>query len=115
MLLDAEVVPLRAGERRCERLVVEHEAEVVDARELPLAGLDDDVDGAALELGEPQLEAHPVELGPRHAGLEGDGVLADPPVPLDQVEAELRDVARLDVADPAGDEVVVEQSQGRRF
>ena len=47
-----------------ELLLVEREPEVVDPRQLPLARLDDDVDGPALELREPQLEAHLVELLP---------------------------------------------------
>src|SRR5947209_1063184 len=109
VLLDPEVLPLCAGQRGGEVGVVEHEAEVVDPWELPLPRLDDDVDGAPLELAEPQLEAHTVELAPRDAGLERHGVLADAAVPRDEVEAELRDVARLDVPDPAGHEVVVEE------
>ncbi len=50
MLLDAEAGRLRALERRLELVVVEREPEMVDARQLPLARLDDDVDGAELEL-----------------------------------------------------------------
>ena len=38
--------------------------EVVDARQAPVPGLDDDVDRAALELRQPQLEAVAVELLP---------------------------------------------------
>ena len=64
--------PGRAGstasarrEHRLELVLVEREPEVVDARHRPLARLDDDVHRAALELGEPQLEARRVELLPR--------------------------------------------------
>ena len=71
--------------------------------------LDDDVDRAPLELREPQLEPVAVELLPRDAGLERDVLVADPAVARDQVEAELADVARLDVAQLARDEVVVEE------
>src|ERR671912_322549 len=42
-----------------EFVLVECEPEMVDARQVPLAGLDDDVDGAPLQLGQPELEAHP--------------------------------------------------------
>ena len=45
-----------------ELFLVEREPEVVDPRQLPLARLDDDVHGSALELREPELEAHLVEL-----------------------------------------------------
>ena len=69
VLLDAEIEALRAVERRLELVVVEHEAEVVDARHRPLARLDDDVDRSLLELGQAQLEAFRVELLPRHARL----------------------------------------------
>ena len=86
---------------------------MVDPRQLPLARLDDDVDRAALELRQPQLEAELVELLPRDARLERLVVLADPAVPRDEVEAELADVARLDLAHLARHEVVVEELHGR--
>src|SRR5690348_10993647 len=98
MLLHAEVVPLGARERRVELVLVEHEPEVVDARCRPLARLDDDVDGAFLELGEPELEPHRVELAPGHPRLVGCEVLADPSMPGDEIERELADVASLDLA-----------------
>ena len=82
---------------------------MVDARQIPLPGLDDDVDGAALELGQPELETQPVELLPRHSGLEGLVLLADPAVPRDEAEGELAEVARLHLPDPRGDEVVMEE------
>ena len=82
---------------------------MVDARHRPLARLDDDVDGALLELGQAQLEALRVEVLPRHARLEGRELLADAPVARDEIEAELADIARLDLADAARDEVVVEE------
>ena len=104
----------RALDHVVELVLVEREPEVVDARQLPLAGLDDDVDGAALELGEPQLEAHLVELLPRDPGLERLVVLADPAVARDERERELADVARLDLAHAARDQVVVEELHGPR-
>src|SRR5438105_2446047 len=109
VLLDPQALLLGPGERDRERLVVEDEPDVVDPRQLPLARLDDDVHGAALELGEAELEAEPVELVPGHAGLEGHGVFPDPAVASDEVEPELREVAGLHVADPSCDEVVVEE------
>ena len=63
----------------------------------PVPRLDDDVDRAPLELGQPQLEPVLVELLPARAGLDRDVVVADPAVAGDEVEAELADVARLDV------------------
>ena len=50
MLLHAQLAYLRARQRRDEVLFVEREPEVVDARQLPLAGLDDDIHGAPLDL-----------------------------------------------------------------
>ena len=102
----------RALERLGERVLVEHDPEMVDPRERPLAGLDDDVDGAALELREPEAEPARVELLPRDARLERDRLVADAAVPGDELEAELRDVAGLDLARLAGDEVVVEELHG---
>ena len=46
---------------------------------------------------EPQLEAVAVELLPRDARLGRDVVVADPAVARDEIEAELAEVARLDV------------------
>src|SRR5262249_16948383 len=86
--LHAQRSPLGAPERSAELPPGEREADVVDTRQIPLSGLDDDVDGAALELGQPQLEAELVELLPAGAGLEGGQVLADAPVPRDELEAE---------------------------
>ena len=113
--LDAQLPLDRAVDHVGELLLVEGEPEMVDARELPLAGLDDDVDRAALELREAQLEAHPVELLPGDSGLEGLIVVADPAVARDELERELADVARLDLAHPARDEVVVEELHGSRI
>ena len=82
---------------------------MVDARKRPLAGLDDHVDSAALELGESELEAEPVELLPRGALLERGRLLADPSVPRDELEGELAEVPRLDLPHLARDQVIVEQ------
>ena len=57
MLLDAQLELVGPRERRGEVVLVEREPDVVDARQVPLPRLDDDVDGAALELREAQLEA----------------------------------------------------------
>src|SRR5712691_12216034 len=86
---------------------------MVDARQRPLAGLHDDVDRAQLELGQPQLEPDRIQLRPRHAGLVGRQVLADPPMPRYQVEAELADVPRLDLSHAARHQVVVEEMHAR--
>ena len=99
--------------RRLELVLVEHEPEMVDARRRPLARLDDDVHRALLELGQPQLETHRVELAPRDARLVRRELLADPAVTRDEVERELADVAGLDLADAARDEVVVEELHRR--
>src|SRR5262249_12084992 len=90
----------------------EREADVVDARQVPLARLDDHVDGAALELGEPEPESEAVELVPGDAGLEIRLLVADPPVARDELETQLRDVTRLAVADLARHQVVVEELHG---
>src|SRR5436190_14289300 len=91
VLLHAEV-PLRsAREDLLELVLVERDADVVDPRHPPVAGLHDNVDRPALQLREAELEAVAVELLPRDAGLEGDVVVADPPVAGDEVEAELAD------------------------
>ena len=112
MRLHAEALRHRPREHVLELVLVEREPEVVDPRQVPLARLDDDVDGAALELREPKLEVEPVELLPRDARAERLVVLADPAVPGDQVEAELAHVAGLDGPDHARDQVVVEELHG---
>src|SRR5882757_8016965 len=107
VLLHAQLGLVRARESPLELLLVEREPEMVDARQRPLARLHDDVDGAELELREPELEPDLIELRPRHAGFVGREVNADPPVPRDQVEAELADVPRLDLTHAARHQVVV--------
>jgi hypothetical protein len=95
VLLHAQLAHLRAGERRDEIVLVEREAEMVDAGKLPLARLDDDVDGAALELRQAQLEAHAVEVVPAVPGLEGRSCPRRcRPWRATSVKAELADVAR---------------------
>ena len=96
-------------ERLREAVVVEGDADVVDARVLPVARLEDDVDGAAGELDEPQAEAHRVELLPRRARLEPLGGLALPAVPAEEAEAELAEVTGLEEPHLARHEVVVEE------
>ena len=58
------------------------------------------------------LNPSPVELLPGDAGLDRDVLVVDPPVAGDQVEAELADVAGLDVEDLGRHEVVVEEAHG---
>jgi hypothetical protein len=113
VLLDTQVVLFRPRDGGLELVLVEHEAEVVDARRRPLARLDDDVHRALLELGQPELEAHGVELAPGDPGLVRRELLADAAVARDEVERELADVARLDLADAARDEVIVEELHRR--
>src|SRR5438132_14271955 len=103
VLLDPKLANLCPRERLDELVLVQREAEVVDTRQLPLSGLDDDVDGAAFQLGQPKLEPQAVELVPAVAGLERCDLLPDSPVAPDQVEAELADVPRLDLAHLARD------------
>src|SRR5204863_4731759 len=98
VLLDAQVPPCGPPEDGLELLVLERDPQVVDARDLPVAGLHDDVDGAALELRQPELEPFAVEPLPRRTGLRGNVVLADPAVAGDEAKAEPADVPRLDVA-----------------
>ena len=109
VLLDAQVPLRRPPEHRLEVVLVERDAEVVDARDPPVTRLHDDVDRAALELRQPELEAVVVELLPRHARLDRHVLVADPAVAGDEVEAELAEIARLDLAQLAGHEVVVEE------
>ena len=109
MLLHAQVPLHRPAEHGLELVLVERDAEVVDARDAPVARLHDDVDRAALELRQPQLEAVAVELLPRDAGLDRDVLVADPAVAGDEIEAELPEVARLDVPELGRDQVVVEE------
>src|SRR4051794_23023218 len=54
VLLHPQLVPLGPLERGLELGLVEHEPQMVDPRRRPLAGLDDDVDRALLELGQPE-------------------------------------------------------------
>ena len=82
---------------------------MVDARNPPVTRLHDDVDRAALELRQAQLEALAVELLPRGPRLDRDVVLPDPPVARDEIESELAHVARLDVPELARHQVVVEE------
>src|SRR5207245_9616477 len=89
VLLHAQLARLRARQGGDELLLVESEAEVVDARQLPLPRLDDHVDGAALQLGQAQLEAQLVQILPPVSRLERGDVLADPAVASNEVEAEL--------------------------
>src|SRR3954466_12944803 len=89
VLLDPEVPFHRPSEHVLKAVLVERDAEVVDARDPPVARLHDDVDGAPFQLRQPQLEAVAVELLPRHAWLDRHVVVADPTVPGDEIEPEL--------------------------
>ena len=74
----------------------------------------DDVDGAPLELGQTKLEAEPIELLPRDAWFEARVLLADPPVPGDQLETELREIPGFDLADAIRDKVIMKESHRTR-
>ena len=113
VLGDAEVIVHRAAEHRFVLVLVQRDAEVVDPRQAPVTGLDDDVDRAPLELGQPELEPPAVELLPGDACLDRHVLVVDPPVAGHQMEAELADVPRLDVDDLGGHEVVVEEAHGK--
>src|SRR5439155_20229348 len=72
------------------------------------------VDRSALELAQAVTEPFLLQLVPGHAGLEMNLVLADAPVAGDEPEAELGQVAGLDLPHVAGDQVVVKQLQRAR-
>src|SRR5919201_865817 len=112
IFLHTQLHPLRPLHDVDELVLVEREPDVVDSRHVPLARLDDDVDGTPLELGESQAKAEPVELLPRHARLVVRLLVADPAVARDEAEAELRDVAGFYVPHLARHEVVVEELHG---
>src|SRR5581483_5119534 len=112
VLLHAQVPLHRAAEYGLEVVLVERNADMVDARDPPMAGLHHYVDAAALELGKAQLEPFALELLPRRARLDCHVLVADPPVAGDEREPELAQVAGLDVAELRGDEVVVEKLHG---
>jgi len=67
----------------------------------------------ALELAEAQLEAELVQLGPAGAGFVMHLLVADSPVACDEAETQLRQIARLDLAHLARDQVVVEKLHER--
>src|SRR5439155_11086108 len=108
-LLHPEAEPTGALQHRLEPPLVERDAEMIDPRRLPCAGLEDDVDGASLELRQPVLEAEPVELLPGRPRLERGAVLADPSEARDEGEPELADVPLLERAHVRRHEVVVEE------
>jgi hypothetical protein len=82
---------------------------MVDARNVPVTGLEDDVHRAAADLDQAEPEAHRVELLPRRARLEPVRALPSPAVAADELEAELAEIAALEEPDLAGHQVVVEQ------
>ena len=109
MVLDLEAEIGGALERLGEAVVVERDADVVDARVLPVARLEDDVHGSARELDEAEPEADRVELLPRCPGLEPLGGLAAPAVAAEEAKAELAQVPGFQEPDLARHEVVVEE------
>src|SRR2546421_221697 len=109
VLLHAQLAQLGARERCDEIIFVECESEVIESRQLPLSRLDDDVHGSPLQLRQPQLEADPVELLPAVPRLEGGRLVLDPAVPGDEAEAELAEIARLDLPHLARHQVVMEE------
>ncbi len=109
VFLHTEIQLFGACERCSEIVLVERDADMVDARHVPLTRLHNDVDGTTLELGQAQLEADAVELAPRDARLVARVLLAHAPVTRDELEAELRQIPRLDLADPARHQVVMKK------
>ena len=114
VLLHLQPAEIRAREHGDELILVESDSEMVDARDLPVARLDDDVDRPPLELAQPQPEAHPVELLPWHARLERRLLLADASVAAEEAEREPAEIPRLGLAHLARDEVVVEEPHRSR-
>jgi glyoxylase I family protein len=112
VLLHAQVGIFGTCDRALELVVVERQPDMVDAWHCPLSRLYHDVDRAELELRQAQLEPERVELHPRHPRLVRRQVLPDAAVARDQLEAELADVARFDLAHLARHEVVVEEVHG---
>src|SRR5699024_2399554 len=108
-LLDRQVPGGRTHQHGLEVLLVARDAEVVDPRQPPVAGLADGVDRAALERRQAQLEALAVELLPRRARLDRAVAVPDPAVARDELEAELADVPGLQLAHLARHQVVVEE------
>ncbi len=51
-------------------VLVERDAEMVDAGPVPMTRLEDDIHGTTRQLDEPKPEAFLLELLPRDAGLE---------------------------------------------
>src|SRR5205085_5675347 len=98
-----------------EIVLVEHDADMVDARDPPVAGLHDDVHRAALELRQPQLEPVLLETLPGDSRLDGNVIVPDAAVARDQTEAELADVACLDLTELRRHEVVVEEVHPSSF
>jgi hypothetical protein len=94
-------------------VLLERDAEVVDARHIPVARLEDNVDGAAPYFHEAQAKADLVELLPGRASLEPVRALAAPAVAADELEAELAEIPGLEQPDLARHEVVVEQVHRR--
>ena len=109
MVLNLEPEIARAVEHGLVVLLVECDAEVVDAWHVPVARLEDDVDRPAPDLDEAKAKADPVELFPGRAGFEPVRALAAPAVAADELEAELAEIAGLEQPDLARHEVVVEQ------
>ena len=99
MVLNLEAEVGGALEGAVVLVLVEGEPEVVDARGVPVARLEHDVDSPASDLDEPQPEAHLVELLPGRARLEPVRALTAPAVAADEREAELAEIPRLEEPD----------------
>ena len=109
VVLDLEAEVGGALEGLGEAVVVEGDADVVDARVLPVARLEDDVDRSPRELDQAETKTDRVELLPRRPGLEPLGGLAPPAVAAEEAEAELAQVPGFQEPDLARHEVVVEE------
>jgi hypothetical protein len=111
VILDLEAELAGTVDDRLVRVLVERDPEMVDARDVPVPRLEDDVDGSAGELDEAEPESDRVEILPGRARLEPLRALALPAVAADELEAELAEVPALEEADLARDQVVMEQMQ----
>src|SRR5262249_36909798 len=71
---------------------------------------EEEVHRSSFQLGQTQLEPAALERVPGDPRLDRDVLVVDAAVARDQVEAQLPDVASLDVDDLGGDQVVVEEA-----
>ena len=109
VILNLEAEVRGALESAVVLLLFEGDAEVVNARDVPVPGLEHDVDRPPRDLDKPEPEAHAIELLPGGSRLEPVRALAPPAVAPDEREPELAQIARFEEPHLARHEVVVEQ------